>query len=56
MLRRTDRSLLSPALRNYLIRVAQVVFLASAIFVSALPAAMAQDAGQTSRRQVVKQG
>jgi ribonuclease T2 len=59
MLRRTDRSLLSPALRNYLIRVAQVVFLSSAIFMSALPPASAQDASQgtgRSTRQVVKQG
>src|ERR1044071_584072 len=63
MLRRTDRSLISPALRNYLIRVAQVVFLSSAVFVSALPPAVAQtnDAAQNATlsaqsRQVVKQG
>ena len=61
MLRRIDRSLLTPALRNYLIRVAQVVFLASAVFVSALPPASAQDAANDAvlsaqRRQVVKQG
>jgi ribonuclease T2 len=57
MLRRTDRSLLSPAFRNYLIRVAQVVFLASAVFVSALPPASAQDATLSAQsRQIVKQG
>jgi ribonuclease T2 len=57
MLRRTDRSLLSPAFRNYLIRVAQVVFLASAVFVSALPPASAQVATLSAQsRQIVKQG
>jgi ribonuclease T2 len=61
MLRRPAFSLFSPALRNYLIHVAQVAFLGAAVFMSALPPAFSQETAPAATlsaqsRNIVKRG